>query len=324
MLPATTSSDETFEIAKFWLSDCVSHHDLCNRTTNSSARLPPRLLDIGLLETARIVRVVDTRGELVDKYVCLSHCWGTINMPFRSTSQNIKILNNGVLMSDLPQTFQDAVWVTHLLSFQYLWIDSLCILQDDVEDWKSHTTIMTDIYQNAHLVLAATWGRDSHSGLFRSNKHAGPLYMRKPLPHWWGQTSFGKNDYWHRAFVDELPLLERAWVFQERLLSKRILHFTPAELHFECREELKCQCTHGLRVYNSHPKARHSRVLQEGGAREIGIRWRAIVTEYSKLDLSFATDRLPALLGIAKEIQAASPSRIIAGCWEKTLSDDLL
>lgn len=90
-----------------------------------------------------------------NKYVALSHCWGP-SQPFILTTASETAFRNGIPFQALPRTFQDAVTITRLLCLRYLWIDSLCILQDDKDDWERESANMADVYRNAYLTIAAS------------------------------------------------------------------------------------------------------------------------------------------------------------------------
>ncbi|CAG5174570.1 uncharacterized protein ALTATR162_LOCUS7815 [Alternaria atra] len=157
--------------------------------------------------------------------------------------------SSGIPWDELPKTFQEAILVTRELGLNYLWIDSLCIIQDSKADWQLESAEMAGIYQSAFLTLAATSSPDSNGGLWvrsQSNtltyakvilRHDGkdyPVYVKERPVHWPAAT----ETYVNQTF----PLLTQGWVYQERLLSPRFLHFGKDELVWECLEESVCEC----------------------------------------------------------------------------------
>ena len=232
-----------------WISDkiiqCNSEHDECIR--NSDTLLPKRLLDVGEPQGSEAgvpdgvnIRLVETRNEYVD-YICLSHCWG-VGFVFKTTKENVDERIQVIKFSDLPKTFQDAVEITRKLGKRYLWIDSLCIIQNDSEDWQSEGLRMHETYGNAYLTIAASKTRGPDEGLFSKSPH-----------HKLGDFTFTLNEgeshvmkvrrkVQHFNSADGFPLLRRAWVFQERILSRRVLHFGPQELLWECMVREDCEC----------------------------------------------------------------------------------
>jgi len=112
------------------------------------------------------------------------------------------------------------------------------------------------------------------------------------------------------------PLLQRAWVLQERLLAPRVIHFSSAELWWECKAESLCEC--GVEC----PNLKNGKTSKQWD--EASYRWRAIVAEYTKLSLTDQFDKLPALAGLVKDMHSLFPYRYVAGLWYETLAKDLL
>lgn len=143
------------------------NHKSCNHPRTRQNWMPTRLLDVSPAKTkAGTIFLVERTTIPSDlEYMSLSHCWGS--KPIMSLSQtNIDSLKKGISVSDLPKTFQDAVIVASWFQCRYLWIDSLCIVQDSVEDWRRESAKMRHVYQNAQLNIAATGAVDSSVGLF--------------------------------------------------------------------------------------------------------------------------------------------------------------
>ena len=95
----------------------------------------------------------------------LSHCWGT-SRRLMATKETLKDLQGGVAVSSLPETFRDAIVITRRLGIRYLWIDYLCIIQDDPQDWEREASKMADVYRNSYLTISAAASADSSSGCF--------------------------------------------------------------------------------------------------------------------------------------------------------------
>ena len=144
----------------------------------------------------------------------------------------------------LPQNFQDAVTVTRILKLRYLWIDALCIIQDDPGDWAKEAGLMDKVYTNAYLTIVATSAKTSDDGFLRREPFlVPPLRMSYSNE---GDVSGQCDDYyiaympaasqwdWENQ-VYSSPWSQRAWTFQEHLLSRRVLHFTSAKVFWECR-----------------------------------------------------------------------------------------
>lgn len=165
-------------------------------------------------------------------YISLSHCWGNFQ-PLRLTQSTEAALRAGISSRELPRTFRDAVAVCQQLGVSYIWIDSLCIRQDDPQDWAVEAAAMHSVYTNALCNLSATGASDSSTGFFFERNPIAHRPFRVP------SKSSERLDWafppdWTSAVISEGPLSKRAWVLQERLLSSRIIHFTRAGVYWEC------------------------------------------------------------------------------------------
>lgn len=174
-------------------------------------------------------------------YIALSHCWGSAPM-FKTTLSELDSRVSDISMQLLPRKFQDAVKITRKLHVRYLWIDSLCIIQDSTRDWEQESAQMGKYYANSWLTISADAALDSHGGImnernileFSPCKHPrlvcgeqfGPKEGRLIYPN---IGSFIQN-------VQEGILSKRGWILQERVLSRRILHWCRHELYWECTE----------------------------------------------------------------------------------------
>jgi hypothetical protein len=134
-----------------------------------------------------------------------------------------------ITWEELPSLFQQAFEFTYWLDVKYLWIDSLCILQDDKEDWSHEGMKTAGIYANAKLTLAAICAEDSAGKMFY-NVNEREIRVKVD-----GLESIGVTDEICVRIapphaLETAPSLRRAWVFQERILSPRYLHFLSFEL----------------------------------------------------------------------------------------------
>lgn len=134
-----------------------STHQVCE-TTDTIAWHPTRLLDISRLASDRIVKLVEGEGIPPGAhYTTLSHSWSQAQ--FLQLTESTKAhLDGGVALGQLPQSFQDAMQMTLAMGIHFIWIDSLCIQQDDLEDWQREARQMHRVYSAAHCNIAATAG----------------------------------------------------------------------------------------------------------------------------------------------------------------------
>lgn len=157
-----TSSLASLKIAKSWLRQCLGSHDSCQQTPSARPVLPKRTIFLGSNNDTIALRENTQENE---QYICLSHRWG-VTSPLCTTSQSIASHKVGIPWKNLPKTFQDAIQFSRQLYVRHLWIDSLCIIQDDEGDWAEESAKMASIYSGAILTLAAAASSDSHGACF--------------------------------------------------------------------------------------------------------------------------------------------------------------
>ncbi|KAF2683898.1 HET-domain-containing protein [Lentithecium fluviatile CBS 122367] len=257
---------------------------------------------------------------------------------------------------DLSKTFKDAVVATRRLGLQYLWIDSLCIIQDSEDDWRREAASMASVYNNAVVTIAATAAKESSQGLFMphqkvSGERVEVPYNCKERRGKGKDLGAAKMILCHRStaydgpdkYIERSPLNQRGWVFQERLLSKRTLHFAENQIFWECNSLFASE---DGTIRDEHPELRLKQEFQtkkirpwssaaEEGDRSSEIElWCRIVEEYTQRSLTVDSDRLPALAGITMamlEKLGFEPSNddvirenFAAGLWKSALHVGIL
>lgn len=156
-----------WQLATKWITDCIETHAECN-TNREEAWCPTRLLDLQEAVPEDLVRLVETRGiAQARRYVTLSHRWGS-NRPYTLCRATRAQLLAGIRPGRLPQAFQDAILIARRLEIRYVWIDSLCIMQDrdDLSDWMREAGLMDRVYANSFLNISAVAATDSSHTLF--------------------------------------------------------------------------------------------------------------------------------------------------------------
>jgi hypothetical protein len=164
---SSTGSSTNLDLVASWLHDCANYHRHCCQQSQTESILPHRLLDIGDWEHPR--RIFLSVGEdRIGSYAALSYCWGKSERErqYLTKNENLEQRQEAVDISTFPKTFTDAIVVCRHLGIRFLWIDSLCIIQDNQSDWQTQSERMGNIYSNATLTIAASVGEDSYSGLF--------------------------------------------------------------------------------------------------------------------------------------------------------------
>jgi len=152
------------ETIRGWLGTCTSYHRLCQAPLTAS-KLPTRVLDLRRFRSGREVRLVTSDG-CEGSFVALSYLWGS-SKPFRTTQANLKQHMRNVPLHELPQTYLDAVMLVANIGVDYLWIDALCIVQDDRDDWELEIANMAAVYEGALFVLIVAWAAHPGTGFLR-------------------------------------------------------------------------------------------------------------------------------------------------------------
>lgn len=329
IVPESTGSQETLSWIKRQLNHCNEKHG-CHRQPVKQTN-PTRLICV-----KNGVRLVQN-AETTVRYVCLSHCWGGIT-PVQTLSSNVDKHFQSIPWSSLPLTFQDTIQLIRALDIDYLWIDSLCIIQDDHMDWRREAARMAEIYQNAYLVVSATSSENAHGGLFRSvDSSFKPTAL--DIDGCDEKVYFQKSFSHISSFMDRrlnnptnLPTLTRAWILQERLLASRVLHFGPQELMWECLRDSVCQCREPLSTSDLRDDVQHVSRLKEyfsarnwsdQSSQSLVKSWHRLIGDYSLLNITFGQDIFPAMSGIAKTFQNVKKSEYLAGLWQASLLEDL-
>lgn len=267
------------EIAEFLISRALELHAVPERP----AWIPSRLVDVsqsfGGKVRVRTSEEIRTRRERT-QYVALSHCWGKKwILTYRSNTKSE--LETGIEVWKLTKTFREAIEITRRLGFNFIWIDSLCILQDDYDDWEREGSDMAKVHRYAAFTIAAVASRDGEGGLFRDTS---PLALAKcPLTTYTYErtTSYSRKGKRNterqemRIYAKSLPentyddvkfddILQstwnrRDWTLQERILSKKIVYFGNKGLYFEERERHS-----GLSLINIHFQTEYPITLSHG------------------------------------------------------------
>jgi hypothetical protein len=324
---------------KAWLEGCVAEHPRCRRDGMVPV-LPTRVLKVGKKgsEVSFLVKGGNRRGE----YATLSHCWGGPGRrPLRTTDATLAMRERGIRDKKLPKTFREAIRVCRELGIEYLWIDSLCIIQDQAsqEDWAEEAPKMGLVYGNSVLTIFAADAADSTEGCFRDR--LGLLFWPCPI------VLFGQQCYVSRYPTDReekggdagdinptprLPLNERAWVLQEQILSRRSLIFTHDRLVWRCatmstNEKYPFGMPHAPDTASDNHRLLHCLVNQiEQSSSDVDVYtcWYRMVQTFTARNITYQDDRLPAIAGIANKFAAIANDTYHAGLWRRDLLTGML
>lgn len=283
------------------------------------------------------MRLVETHRMLRGSYACLSYCWGDSEIQLgRTTRDNLSRQLDGIPFHELPDTVIDAIRLCFKLGFRFLWVDRLCILQDDDRDWSEEASRMCEVYSRSALTISTPICQDSSQsflaerrmGYWRYNKPAvithleegyksslcvfqdspgrsnGPWFLEQD----WITSSAWENNHDNRW-------LSRGWTFQEWMLSPRVLHIDTMTMW---------DCFEGYANELNRRYMGKSRLLRNPGEFGGGISWTSVVYEYTRRQVTHEEDRLPALAGLAARYAQATGHTYLAGLWREDLPISLL
>ena len=309
---------------------------------------PRRLVDVTMHDSSK-VRVIEAGDS--PQYTTLSYCWGSNNQ-FSTTKDNLSQMEQGIDVSRLCPAIQDAVSITRSLYIRFLWVDALCIIQegDGGKDWREQSQIMGLIYARSCATVAAASTDDcskSFLGEPRKPAFVNTPFREKPqspergsllfrLPKFDFSEDFEEN-------VNGAALAKRAWVMQERMLSPRTIHFTSTQIYWECRSFYWKEDGEGITALGYDGSRQEKALLYSiFNALEINTAeedssskknsgnylflstWSELVGEYSTMNLTYPSDRLPAIAGLARLASFVVPGVYLSGLWECDLASGLL
>ncbi|KAJ4992973.1 heterokaryon incompatibility protein [Stagonosporopsis vannaccii] len=320
-----------------WLRNCSNQHRICPPTEDRP--LPTRVIDVS--EGPESVHLRISQG-VPGQYVALSHSWGGYK-PIETTRATLRQHCDSISFGDSSKTFKDAAQVCRDLGYKYLWIDSLCIVQDDSEDWATEAGKMSQVYRNAALTISAEGAADAREGLFLQRMpssqlqnqvelqsqapsgHLGKIFIRTRAAN--TQRSCIVRSFVHASdSVSESRLASRAWILQERLLSPRILHFYREELAWSCCSVSRCECRldGGRTDISVFKKLQTPSLPREELAQELQRHWTDLVVEFTHRKLTMIRDRLAAMSGLARVYHEITGSKYCAGLFFEDLAYGLL
>lgn len=350
-VPSETWSRQAIGQVKLWLATCRTQHGFCRRST---FELPIRLVDVQVEPEGgedasqtnerynRLVKLCYTNRLPPDtEYLTLSHRWGDgppVVLTHETKAQYHELIPAELLGKPEGKVFRDAIHITRCLGFRYLWIDSICINQRDDQEKGTEIMKMHQIYSGAVLNLSATSAMTGAEGMITTRQAASiapiVLDMGDTLPNGDSGKMILFTDNWP-ADIESGPVNQRAWVFQERMLATRVLHFTHRQVYWECNSSTASEVhpRDDPEVYSQSlairgPRKRNlRRSIPSSASADFSRLWAELLQRYSKTDISFSTDRLVAISAIARTICEAAglhANDYYAGLWASTLPRAML
>ena len=333
-------------LAREWVSDCLNNHHQCSPTKGDTDWYPTRLLDLGESTEVRLTETKNTKPT--GPYATVTHRWGHVDEEFVLNKQTHPLMIKGLPSDSLPRLFQDVISVARRLEVRYLWIDSLCIMQDkdNKADWEREASLMEKVYSHSYCNISAANAENCSQSLFnaRDPQSVNPeTFTLDLIANESGVTAavyfhVYNSNFWVQDVTRAL-VNTRAWVLQERILAPRVLHFGKRQLMWECCEKDASEVfAHGL-----HPELAVSEFVRfksialkveqgdQRAFRDIIPRlpvaqhlWNRIISNYSQCDLSRPEDKLIACSGVAKRFQSLLKDTYVAGMWRTNLETQLL
>ncbi|KAF8854065.1 HET-domain-containing protein [Acephala macrosclerotiorum] len=281
-------------MAKQWINKCEHEHEEC--PGSDLAELPTRLIEISPPGAPEYARITSTKGRK-GIYAALSYCWGGPR-ELASTTANFEAYHEMLPYPKLPQTVLDAFQIARDLGLRYIWIRSLCIIQEDQADVDKEMAQMLQVYQNALVTMCVAGAETCQEGFLQKKKHPdGPSYV--PIR------------------IDQ----ERfAWTLQEAFSSQRLLILSNNGIKWDTRFErwgFLVESGEEIRKWTiEHPETEDS-LWHEWCS------WTPVLENYTQRDLSCEIDILPEFAAIVEVFPSRFNYEYLAGHWRKLLEYNL-
>lgn len=322
------ASDLTYSFVEDWIKDCDKNHNCMLQST----LLPKGVIKVGNINSGT-VRLIEM-SHLQNRYVALSYCWGNTasDRQVLTFKQNLADHLRGIDLADLPKTIQDAVVVTRRLKLEYLWVDALCIIQDDHQDKADQIPIMGDIYGNAYFTISAASSVGCGDGFLKPSTSLTFIPVPYRLPNGVIDEVLLEDPQRRKTSIYKQEKIHgRGWTLQETLLSPRILFYSTLQPYWKCRLVAKAAGIPSARKYflsttllDLFETFGEGKVHSNNFARNENVSpWGRLVEYYSQRHLSYHDDRLPAIAGIAKRYSQMTGDEFLVGLWRSTLPMDL-
>ncbi|KAK3901277.1 HET-domain-containing protein [Staphylotrichum tortipilum] len=329
-LPGRSDDPACFALVRRWVGECAASHPNCGQ--RGEVVLPTRVLDLTPGAPGDGVVLVETGGAMRGRYVTLSHRWDAA-LGCKTTRGNLGDRRRGIELVGLPTTFREAVVVCCEVGVRYLWIDALCIVQDDSGDWDREAARMADVYSNSVFTISALDSDGSQGGLFRDRTptDAESVTFPSPAPDHAGMMIGVRvaAPMFHKE-MDASPLTPRGWVFQERVLSTATLHYGAKQMTWECRSMVATERSgrvHDFMEALTYEFGRTLWVARKDGWKTMA-QWYDMLGYFTRKRFTVPTDRLPAAMGVAKMLEplvwGQRENVFIAGLWSGALAKQLI
>lgn len=323
-LATRADTKAVYDQVKSWADACHRLHSECGNL-NWSIRNPTRLLHI---TSASHVQLVSARQYMgLVRYAALSYCWGSPDdeqiQLGRTTDGNFAYRQSRPFpITDLPATIRDAITMTRGCGLEYIWVDSVCIIQENVDDWFTEANRMHEVYANAYFTICAASVDSASAGLFHTRQAW--KYSIEPCELATQRISIRSSSF--KELIEGSTWSSRAWTLQEEYLSPRIVYWTPQRMYWSCS---RCFMTEGEPPGAPSPPSvpllsQSSFLVASRSGQDLHERWYDLVESFTKRNLTNPKDKFPAISGIAMRYRRCRPNdEYLAGIWRDTFARDL-
>lgn len=331
---ALVGSRAAYEQAQSWIKECTESHKDCQRP--KLGPLPTRVIDVNSLSLAGSPRLLVTEG-LEAPYAALSYCWGS-KQPNSLLQERLADYVKEIPRANLPQTIQDAITVTANLGLRYLWVDSLCIIQDSTTDKRKEIANMRQIFRNALVTISAASAASVFDGFLQPRSPPVPsvsIPLQCPDGRIGEVSLYLDGEEPHLIYKDsDHPVEYRAWTLEEKVLSRRFLVYSATHLRWLCDSSqygdggaqenfmdympAKYRLPLRQREAPSHPSQNNI------SSESLHHSWRILVGEFTKRSLTAPEDKLRAIAGLAEEYQQLMNDTYHAGLWKSELITEMM
>ena len=327
-------SEENISLIRKEMNRCLQD---CHPPEESTF-MPTRLLDLGHDDTDEVHLIETSNLSGPVRYSALSYCWGPPEdacTQLKTETTTLARRKCGIPFDIMPRVMQDAVKTARALSIQYIWIDALCIIQDDKQDWQREAANMGLVYSHAILTVCALGSSSCHQGfLDRSAAVISiPFQSKIDISIEGSYTLRAHPIKKHQQLLRDSEVLDheesswstRAWTFQEFELSTRILFFGRSRIHFMCPLKTWMEGDYYTEPY-LQPFGQAILAFRRGeiSREKLYSTWLTLLERYGDRCCTFASDKLPAISGLAKLIAEETGDTYIAGVWNSDLISGLL
>ncbi|KAL6852026.1 HET domain-containing protein [Trichoderma novae-zelandiae] len=300
------------ELVRRWINDCAEWHGgECLDTT------PWQTLDLGVpfIRMASLIDYKLIETSRPPPYVALSYVWGSADV-FKTTRSNLNDLmqQQGLPVTSLPRSIRDAMTLAQELGFEYIWIDSICIIQDSGDDKAQQLRMMDSIYSRANLTIVAAAGSHANAGIpgLRSGTRSRKQHMVQVSD---DLALVALHPDTHRSAA-ATTWNTRGWTYQELLLSKRCVYsFPDGSVSFQCSravwgEDYCAETPHLKRCAPMLDVSLNRSWMSPGSAKERGAptvhvndtpylhEYCRLAEQYTGRNMSYASDRLAGISGV--------------------------